>query len=126
MRFEPPSTSRRRVSLTPLIDVVFILLVFFMLATSLARWQPLPITAPAPTQAVPSTETPRWQVRVHLDGLELDGEWLEDALLTQRLRAHPQQPVTLRPADGVTVQRLIDVLDQLRAVGADAVRLAGD
>ena len=41
--------SRRRalIGLTPLIDVVFILLVFFMLASSFLDWRAIDLTAPA-------------------------------------------------------------------------------
>jgi len=35
MRFESSTPHRRLISLTPLVDVVFILLVFFMLASTL-------------------------------------------------------------------------------------------
>ena len=36
--FETGQRERVRISLTPLIDVVFILLVFFMLASSYVQW----------------------------------------------------------------------------------------
>ena len=44
MRFERPSRRRRGPGLTPLIDVVFLLLVFFMLASRFDREALLPLT----------------------------------------------------------------------------------
>ncbi len=41
--FAPPRPSRRRPNLTPMIDVVFLLLVFFMLASQFGRPQALPL-----------------------------------------------------------------------------------
>jgi biopolymer transport protein ExbD len=46
MRFDAPAPHRRLISLTPLIDVVFILLVFFMLASSLIKWQAVEMGEP--------------------------------------------------------------------------------
>ena len=48
MRFESAFRRRRRlIGLAPLIDVVFILLLFFMLTTNFTRWRELPFDLPA-------------------------------------------------------------------------------
>ncbi len=46
MLLEHPLTAKRRlISLTPLIDVVFILLLFFMLSSGFTQWRQMDITA---------------------------------------------------------------------------------
>ena len=42
-----PRRRRSPISLTPLIDVVFILLVFFMLASSFLDWRSITLAAPS-------------------------------------------------------------------------------
>ena len=39
----PPSRNNRLVSMTPLIDVVFILLLFFMLVSNFQQWRGMPL-----------------------------------------------------------------------------------
>ena len=53
-----PQNNRRRnlISLTPLIDVVFILLVFFMLASSFLDWRSITLDPPKQTGGSPSLE----------------------------------------------------------------------
>ncbi|THK40217.1 hypothetical protein E8Q33_15080, partial [Methylophaga sp. SB9B] len=41
----PLAAKRRLISLTPLIDVVFILLLFFMLSSGFTQWRQMDITA---------------------------------------------------------------------------------
>ncbi|WP_373510748.1 ExbD/TolR family protein, partial [Thiocapsa sp.] len=80
MRFESPAPRRRLIGLTPLIDVVFILLVFFMLASSLVKWQALEMEAPA-SAAVGTPVIGSWLVRVRPESLDLNAETLvADAL----------------------------------------------
>ena len=45
MRLSNPQPARRAISLTPLIDVVFLLLVFFMLASTFMKYASVPISA---------------------------------------------------------------------------------
>src|SRR5690606_18422295 len=63
--------ARRRstISLTPLIDVVFILLVFFMLASSFLDWRAIDLRAPGPAAGA-SLEGVLY-VEVRDDGLRL-------------------------------------------------------
>jgi len=126
-----PSARRRPlVSLTPLIDVVFILLVFFMLATSFLDWRAIGLETPrraAPATATSAdTKTLRIDVRAH--GLSLDGQpaTLEEIArdVAARLEGNPDQRVLVRPAPGVSLQRAVTVLDRLAALGVSAMALS--
>ncbi len=116
------SKARRRplVSLTPLIDVVFILLIFFMLATNFLQWRA--ISLDAPPQLGSSVSAPTGAVI----GLRADGLWFEHAplnierlqtMLAERLAATPDLAVTVRVSPGVPFQDAVDVLDRMRAIG---------
>ena len=111
---------RPLISLTPLIDVVFILLVFFMLASSFLDWRSIDLTAPSPTVAGSSTEG-SLLVEVRADSVRLSGELVSldelAARVGERLVLDPDQRVLVRPAAGVPLQEVVTVLDRLSDAG---------
>ena len=117
-----------RIGLTPLIDVVFILLIFFMLASRFEDWRGVTLTAPGAGAAAPSAAG-ALLVEVRAAGLRLSGAPLDDAALFSRVRDRladrPAQRVLVAPGPGVDTQRLVDVLDGLAAAGARDVALMG-
>lgn len=128
MHVEPEQRRRGHyISLTPLIDVVFILLVFFMLASSFMDWQSLSLSVPgdsAPTEADLDTT----EVRVLADGgIEVDGEPVTLAVLEERFRsrfeADPDMPVVVRPQDDASLQQVVTVVERLNAAGGRRVTL---
>lgn len=128
MQFELPARRRRRlISLTPLIDVVFILLLFFMLASRLTQLYAVPIEAPG--RAAPDAPSePALLLRIGNDGsLDLNGEPVAADALGAELadwRARtPQLRVVVQPQDRVPLQTSLRVLDTLAAAGVPIVRL---
>jgi biopolymer transport protein ExbD len=108
---------RRQVSLTSLIDVVFLLLLFFMLSSTFTRDAEITLTAAAGGGS--SSAKPLF-LSVSADGLLLNGvpAGIED--LAQDIRAltgltgpdgAPMVLVSLTP--DVSAQRLVDVLARL-------------
>lgn len=118
---------RRKISLTPLIDVVFILLLFFMLSSSFMQWRQLDL--PIPSQGS-SRDQELLVVKLlnNAGELNIDGRQLsmtELNLLRQLIAEHPSHVIALDVAEGVDTQRLITLVDRLRQAGADRVSLAG-
>ncbi len=129
-RLRPASSrSRRLISLTPLIDVVFILLIFFMLASSFLDWRAIELGAPARATAGASMEG-ALLVEVRPEGLRLSGQTVSLDRLAERvaarIEAKPDQKVLVRPAPGVTLQWAVEVLDRLAAAGAAEISLIRD
>jgi len=123
--FRPRNRPRRRaqVSLTPLIDVVFILLVFFMLASSFVEWRSLTLSAAGAGGAAPEMEGAAL-VDVGSGGaLRLAGAATGETALMTRLAADPDRRVLLRPIGGVAMQPVVDLLDRLETAGASRVSL---
>jgi biopolymer transport protein ExbD len=56
MHISEPTPARRRISLTPLVDVIFLLLMFFMLSSTFARFADLDVArqSATPGEAGPS------------------------------------------------------------------------
>lgn len=128
----PPLASkqaRRRplISLTPLIDVVFILLIFFMLASSFLDWRTIELNAPSSGAAAPSL-TGALLVEIRRDGLRLSGETVSLDRLAERVADRvarvPDQRVVVKPAQGVPLQETVTVLDRLAATGVADLSLA--
>ncbi|MBZ8118602.1 biopolymer transporter ExbD [Roseovarius sp. LXJ103] len=113
----PPFRPSRKPSLTPMIDVVFLLLVFFMLASQFGHDSALTLS-PAGGDAAYSG--PPRLVEIGPDGLRLNGAPVAEAALAEALApltTGAEDVIVLRSADATSLQRLIDVAQTLRAAG---------
>ncbi len=117
---------RQLISLTPLIDVVFILLVFFMLASSFLDWRSIELNTPGTNQGGERLEG-SLLIDIRPDGLRLSGEALSPEALILRVREllakDPEQRILVRPADGVVMQETVTLLDSLSAAGVTDLSL---
>lgn len=107
---------RRRIGLTPMIDVVFLLLVFFMLAARFGVTDAIPVTLSG--GSAQSYEGPPRLITVLPGALRVNGIDTADpvASLTP-LMGTETDIILLRARDGASVQHLLDVMGTLRAAG---------
>ena len=108
--------------LTSLVDVMFVLLFFFMLASSYLDWRQLSLgLAEDPSRASPMAAAPSWRFTL-MPGARyaLNGETLPLAEIAARLKANPHRLVVL-PGPNVSLQELVAALDVLRPTGAEIV-----
>jgi len=109
---------RRRTNLTPMIDVVFLLLVFFMLVSRFGVDRALPLVVAGGAGA--GWSGPPRLVDVAPGGVALNGVSLPPEALAAALAPLMQGPgdaIILRPRDEVGLQALIAVMDRLGAAG---------
>ncbi len=127
MQLELSAPRRRKViSLTPLIDVVFILLLFFMLSSSFIHWRQLNL-ASSGSESEQELEVRHLQLQADGSQFELDGTWYSsrDAAALQNLIAgQPQAIWLIDAAEGTRTQPVISLLDALKQAGATHVTLA--
>ncbi|MEP2639763.1 MULTISPECIES: biopolymer transporter ExbD [Roseobacteraceae] len=121
--------AQRKLGLTPLIDVIFLLLLFFMLTSTFTNFSEVELaSAGAGQQAAPLGVPPLFlqvgpeQLRVNGDTLVLDT--LASAV-ADRAAQDKDQPVLISLRDGVTAQRLTDVLILLHAVQGLKITVLG-
>ncbi len=124
--FDEPIHRKRIVSLTPLIDVVFLLLIFFMLASSFLQTQSIAVLTPAPDPEEVETDRHVVEVWVLTDGtLRLDGEQIaQDALsdgIRNNLGGDPEAVVSILAENGSAVQPLISAIEAARNGGAKSI-----
>ena len=110
--------SVKRVAMTPLIDIVFILLLFFILQSNFTQFRQLLL--PLPAESGGAQAAPRQlRIEVGVDGrLWVDGVTLAAAELgafLDRRRLPAATPVVLAAAPAVPVQLLVDLCDTLQA-----------
>jgi biopolymer transport protein ExbD len=108
---------RRRPNLTPMIDVVFLLLVFFMLASRFGADRALPLSVAG--QGGDYSGPPRLvEIRpeaITLNGIVVAPEDLATALAP--LMEAPDDLIVLRARDGADLQSLVGAMDALTAAG---------
>lgn len=117
---------RSLISLTPLIDVVFILLLFFMLASSFTQLNAITLDAPAAGAGTSSVQG-ALLVEVRLDGVRFAGRYMSldklAAVVARHVAEHPQRQVLVQPGAGVNLQRTVRVLDRLTHAGVTHLSL---
>ncbi|MFP4222595.1 MAG: ExbD/TolR family protein [Phycisphaeraceae bacterium] len=139
-----------RMNITPLIDVVFLLIVFFMLASSIASEQRVEMVVPElddpqtrqfedveplMVNVVPVAPEDRSENPLSIPGEAHEirvgtlGRFAPDdlagvtAALRAELRRHPEREVHLRADAAVWYDRVQPVLEAIREAGADKVHL---
>ena len=118
---------RRGVRLAPLIDVVFILLLFFMLTTGFVPWRQIDVAFPAPGEPVEAKDLLVVQVVDEGRAMLIEGDRYpaDDASALAALVAErPEAVFAVRGFTGMRTQTLVNVVDRLRQAGAGQVSLA--
>ncbi len=108
--------------ITPLIDVVFMLLVFFMLATNFARYRLIGVESPVDREVAKTAEG-AIVIELGADGsLTFDGRPARRADLAAEVadvvRVDPNRQFLVRPRAGVSLQEAVTAHDEARAGGA--------
>ncbi len=116
--------------ISPLIDVVFILLIFFMVSTTFVKDQQLDLERPGASSAVPANgDTPRVAIdragKIHVEGLPVQ-PWMLQARVRDLLQASDGKAVLVVTDRRVPAERLIEVVDQCRLAGATDVGVVTD
>ena len=123
MDFSGRSKSKVELNVAPLIDIVFLLLVFFMLGSTFIRPGSINLAIRAPSGVGEQSEQP---ILVHigangtvrLNGLVLTIQDLKQELLA-RSSSLPQnnRTITVQTQDDVSVQFLVKVMDEINEAG---------
>jgi biopolymer transport protein ExbD len=117
MRLSGALQAQRRLSLTSLIDVIFLLLLFFMLSSTFTKFAEIEIVnSGSRAGALPSLEEPVF-VSLKPDQILVNGVDTGFAELTTAIRASApsERPtVLISVTNAVTSQRLVDVLNSFR------------
>jgi biopolymer transport protein ExbD len=128
MRYREKKESIQDINISPLIDMVFILLIFFMVSTTFIKDMKLDLDRPAASSSVSASTK---AIRLYIDASGdtfLDGEpvriWVIQSRLRDLLRTQTGKSVLVVTDDGVPAGKLVEVVDQARLAGAQDVGVA--
>ncbi len=129
MRFKQRRTDNPTdVDVSPLIDMVFILLIFFMVTTTFVKDMKLDLNRPSASSATKSDDK---VVRVYIDNVGevyIDNQpvkvWAIQSKVRDLLRAATEKNVLVITDDNIPVNKLIDVVDECRMSGAKDVAVS--
>ena len=116
------------VDISPLIDMVFILLIFFMVTTTFVKDAQVELERPS---AASATAASTKAIRVTLDRrgeVYVSGRavrpWMVQSTIRELLRGAADRPVLVITDAGVKAQKLLSVIDECRLAGAKDVAVA--
>lgn len=117
------------IDISPLIDMVFILLIFFMVSTTFQKDMDIELNRPKAASAKRSS-TKAIRIYIAADGATyMDGQPIRAWMIQSRVRdllettgAHTS--VLVVTDEGVPASKLIEVVDQARLAGASDVGVA--
>jgi biopolymer transport protein ExbD len=128
MRFRQKSQNVDTVDVSPLIDMVFILLIFFMVTTTFVKDMKLEINRPSAASASLASAK---VLRVYIDNsaeVYIDNQpvkiWAIQSKLRDLLRTSSEKSVLVISDSDIAVNVLIDVVDEVRMSGAKDVAVS--
>jgi len=128
MRYREKKEDLQAIDITPMIDMVFILLIFFMVSTSFVKDMKLDLDRPAASSATTASTK---AIRLYIDSngdTYLDGEpvqvWVIQSRLRDQLKTMTSKAVLVVTDVDVPAGRLVEVVDQARLAGATDVGVA--
>ena len=128
MRFRPKKQEVDNIDVSPLIDMVFILLIFFMVTTTFVKDMKLDLNRPSATSA---TKSDSKVLRVYIDNTSavyIDNQpvqiWAIQSKLRDLLRTATDKAVLVISDETIPVETLINVVDECRMSGAKDVAVS--
>lgn len=131
MQFKPPRKKRETETVLPLINLVFLLLIFFLMVGQLSATDPFRVD-PARSTSGDTAARSEMLILVGFDGqLAIDGEITDDASLAGRVRdrmaedpsGQTRVDVRLKADARTEATRVVDIMRALRDAGVDQVQL---
>lgn len=119
-----------KIDLTPMLDVVFILLIFFVVTSSFLKESALDIEGQEPNNNPPPPTDDKQNVLIQISSsntIFLNNERIDMSAVRARvaqLRAeNPEAAVIVKPAPSSKANALVEVMDSAREAGATTIQV---
>ncbi len=116
------------VDVSPLIDMVFILLIFFMVSTTFIKDMQIDLNRPGAASSKPSSSK---SIRIFIDNSEkiyVDGQhirpWVLQSKIREMVASAKSQSILVVTDKKVSADKLVDVVDQCRLAGVKDIGVA--
>ncbi|TQV87620.1 ExbD/TolR family protein [Aliikangiella coralliicola] len=116
------------VDMTPMLDIVFIMLIFFIVTTSFVKESGITLSRPSPNQTTNPIDDPKQPIvleigsqnTITLAGRIIDQDSIRANVEAERARK-PSAPVVVRAHESATTGVVIRAVDQSKLAGASQV-----
>ena len=120
-----------KINLTPMLDVVFIMLIFFVVTATFVKEVGLEVNQPEDDQATPNPQDHKIVVRItSRDRIRIarrDVDWRSVRANIERMHAeYPEAPVVIQPHPESRTETMVHVMDSAREAGVEKVSLAAE
>ena len=125
-----PSNDETELDMTPMLDIVFIMLIFFIVTTSFVKESGVAVSSP---QAESASQQENANIFI---AITADGEvWIDRRpvdpravrAIVARLHAdNPEGSVIIQADENAATGTMVDVMDQVRLAGVEAIAVAAD
>ena len=130
MRIDRSKQTLEAVGLTPLIDMIFLLLLFFLLGSDFARFSQSQLAPPRGTGGSEGMSQPAIITLAETGKLQWNGAGVTRTQMQERaaelIETDAEQLFVVMPTAATEVQQVVGVMDDLAAAGASAVTLERD
>ena len=130
MRRKNRFNDEAEINITPMLDIVFIMLIFFIVTTSFVKEKGLEVSRPSNTPAKETAKN-KGPIVVKIDAhgnIEMQGRLLEhmvvEANLEREKAEKPDSPLIIAAHPDAETEILVTVLDAAEAVGIGSVSVA--
>ncbi|AUM13955.1 ExbD/TolR family protein [Ketobacter alkanivorans] len=128
VRRHRPGDQETELDLTPMLDVVFIMLIFFIVTTSFVKESGIAVNTPE-AETAQRQESANILIAIHESGdIWIDGRPIDvRALKAQVARMHaenPQGTVVVQSDEKADTGVLVKVMDQIRLAGIQQIAVA--
>lgn len=120
--------SQEGVDVSPLIDMVFILLIFFMVSTTFIKDMQIELDRPGASSSTPASTK---SLRVFIDNSEkiyVDGQqvraWVLQSKIREMISKQKSKSILVVTDRKVSADKLVDVVDQCRLAGVKDIGVA--
>lgn len=115
-------------NMTPIIDIVFLLLIFFLLSTNFMTQEGINVKLPLAENTAPQTQEEITVYITHEGLVFLKNEKLSDAQLYTKLKSligdDPERLVTVKADRQIVLNRVVKVMDIIKSAGAGRLCIA--
>ncbi len=118
------------IDMTPMLDIVFIMLIFFIVTTSFVKEAGIDVNRPKAAQA-----TQKKSANIFIAVRENGEIWMDKRMVdVERVAANIEKMLAEQPTDMVVVQAdkearhglVVKVMDQIKAAGIDKISIAAE
>jgi len=115
-------------NLIPLINVVFLLLIFFMVSSTFLQPDNIPVTTPKSQSGIVRHDDAVQILVTRTGDMYIADEYIEpkhlNSVMQHLLAKAPDRPVTLKADAGLEAHKLLHLMERLSLAGVDNLALA--